>query len=102
MKIQQESLQSKLLHMEKGPSDLRRPGCGTASQMRCEQQIVSLTSGDWSAPGPDPNADAPSAVVLEVSFMFKLKVVEGHVSLPLALAVHGNPCARLMAGRMHV
>ena len=35
-------------------------------------------------------------------FMFKLKVVEGHVSLTLALAVHGNPCARLMTGRMHV
>ena len=25
-----------------------------------------LTSGDWSAPGPDANADAPSAVVLEL------------------------------------
>ena len=64
----------------------------------------SLTSGDWSAPGPAPNADAPSAVVLEVSLMLKLKVVEGHVCLTLALhvALHRNPCARLIIRRMHV
>ena len=34
--------------------------------------------------------------------MFKCRVVEGHVSLTLALAVHRNPCARLMTGCMHV
>ena len=84
MKIQQEFLQSKQLHMERGPYDLRRPVCGTASQMRWEQQITSLTSEDWSAPGPAPIGDAPSAVVLEVSFMFNFGVVEGHVSLPIA------------------
>ena len=36
------------------------------------EQIASLTSGDWSALGPAPNADAPSAVVLEVSFFVHL------------------------------
>ena len=72
--------------MERGPYDLRRPVCGTASQMRWEQQITSLTSEDWSAPGTAPIGDAPSAVVLEVSFMFNLELLRGMlVSLLLEL-----------------